>query len=255
MLTGWLELVLLGVAGFLSGMINAVAGGGSLLVFPALLSTGMSPLVANVTNSVAQGPGFVGAVTGQRRDLRDNRRRLVPTSIAAALGSTIGCFLLLTLPAAVFDAVVPALIGLSAVLMALQTRIKKWLGGPAGGDGAGRDRTVLLTAGIFLASIYGGYFGGARSVILIVVLALTAHAPLGKLNAAKNWLSLVGSAVTLLVYALLAPVQWLAVLLLIPTTLVGGYLGSKVAQRLPSTALRYLVVAIAATVAIYMLVD
>lgn len=252
MFTGWLELVLLAVVGFLSGAVNAVAGGGSLLVFPALLSTGMSPLVANVTNSVSQGPGFVGAVLGQRRDLAENRRRLVPTTVAAVLGSVLGCFLLLRLPASVFDMVVPALIGLSAVLMALQKRIRAWLGDPETGGG---DRTVLLTLGIFVASIYGGYFGGARSVIFIVILVLTAHAPIGKLNAAKNWLSLIGSVVTVVVFALVAPVQWPAVLALVPTTLVGGFAGSKVAQRLPATALRYVVVAIAAAVAIYMAID
>lgn len=252
MFTGWLELVLLAVVGFFSGAINAVAGGGSLLVFPALLGTGMTPLVANVTNSVAQGPGFIGAVTGQRGDLRGNRRRLVWTSIAAVAGSVIGCFLLLTLPGSVFDTVVPALIGLSALLMAFQGLIKKWLGTP-GGDAP--DRIVLLTVGIFFASIYGGYFGGARSIILLVILVLTASASLRKLNAVKSWLSLVGSVVTFAVYALIAPVDWTAVLALVPTTLIGGYIGSKLAQRLPATALRYLVVAIAAAVAVYMVVD
>lgn len=249
---GWLELVLLAVVGFASGGINAVAGGGSLLVFPALLGTGMTPLVANVTNSVAQGPGFVGAAYSQRRDLRENGRRLIATSIAAVLGSVGGCALLLTLPGEVFDAVVPALIGLSAVLMAFQNRIRGWLGNP---DQDGPDKTALLTAGIFLASVYGGYFGGARSVILVVILVLTANASLRTLNAAKNWLSLLGSAVTLIVYAFLAPVDWAAVLTLIPTTLLGGLVGGKVARRLPATALRYVVVVVAATVAIYMAVD
>ncbi len=189
---------------------------------------------------------------GQRHGLADNGRRLIPTSIAAVLGSAVGCALLLTLPGSVFDMVVPALVGLSAVLMAFQHRIRKWLGNP---DSHGPDKTVLLTAGIFLASVYGGYFGGARSVILVVILVLTANAALRTLNAAKNWLSFVGSAVTLLIYALVAPVDWLAVLMLVPTTLLGGFVGSKLASRLPSTALRYTVVVIAAAVAVYMFLD
>ncbi|SFT76276.1 hypothetical protein SAMN04487904_107243 [Actinopolyspora lacussalsi subsp. righensis] len=252
MLPEWLELSLLVLVGFLSGGVNAVAGGGSLLVFPALLGTGLSPLAANVTNAVAQGPGFIGAALGQRRDLARNGSRLLPTSIAAVLGSVGGCALLLTLPGSVFDAVVPALVGLSAVLMAFQNRIRAWLGNP---DQHGPDRTVLLTAGILLASVYGGYFGGARSVILVVVLVLTANAELRILNAAKNWLSLLGSLVTLVIYALLAPVDWAAVLTLIPSTLLGGYLGGKVARRLPPTLLRWLVVVIAAAVAVYLAVD
>lgn len=249
MFTGWIELVLLAVAGFVSGVINAVAGGGSLLVFPALLATGMPPLIANVTNSLAQGPGFIGAAAGQWSDLKGDRRRFVLTSIAAAAGSVIGCVLLLILPDAVFDAIVPALVGLAAVLMAFQNRLRKWMGNH---DPAAPDKTVLLTVGIFLASIYGGYFGGARSVILIAVLVLAVNDSMRRLNALKSWLGLVGSAVIFVVYALVAPVDWLAVLALIPTTLIGGFAGGKLVQRLPATALRYSVVAIAAVVAVYM---
>ncbi|MDA3629687.1 sulfite exporter TauE/SafE family protein [Saccharopolyspora sp. NPDC002686] len=251
-LTEWLELVLLVVVGFLSGAINAVAGGGSLLVFPALLATGMPPLVANVTNSVAQGPGFVGAAIGQRDDLRGTPRRLWLTSAAAVVGSALGCVLLMILPGKVFDAVVPALIALSALLMAFQNIIRKWLGTP---DENAPDRTVLLTVGIFFASIYGGYFGGARSVILIAILVLAATDSMRRLNALKSWLGMIGSAVTLVVYALIAPVDWVAVLTLVPTTVLGGYVGGKVAQKLPANLLRYLVVAIAAGVAIYMFLD
>lgn len=250
--TEWFEPALLVVVGFLSGAINAVAGGGSLLVFPALLATGMPPLVANVTNSVAQGPGFVGAAIGQREDLKGSSRRLWLTSAAAVVGSAIGCVLLMVLPGKVFDAVVPALIALSAVLMAFQNVIRKWLGTP---DESAPDRTVLLVLGIFFASIYGGYFGGARSVILIAILVLAVTDSMRRLNALKSWLGMIGSAVTLVVYALIAPVDWMAVLMLVPTTVLGGYVGGKVAQKLPATLLRYLVVVIAAGVAIYMVLD
>ncbi|GAA2347426.1 sulfite exporter TauE/SafE family protein [Saccharopolyspora halophila] len=252
MFTDWLEPVLIVVVGFLSGAVNAVAGGGSLLVFPALLATGMPPLVANVTNSVAQGPGFVGAAVSQRYDLAGNPRRLWTTSAAAVVGSSIGCVLLMVLPGEVFDAVVPALVGLSAVLMAFQPTIRKWLGTPA--EGA-PDRTTALTVGIFFASIYGGYFGGARSVILIAILVLAATDSMRRLNALKSWLGMIGSAATLVVYSLIAPVDWFAVAMLVPTTLLGGFAGGKLAQRLPATFLRYLVVVIAAGVAVYMLLD
>ncbi|GAA0539351.1 sulfite exporter TauE/SafE family protein [Saccharopolyspora thermophila] len=250
--TEWFEPVLLVVVGFLSGAINAVAGGGSLLVFPALLATGMSPLVANVTNAVAQGPGFVGAAISQRSDLTGARRRVWLTSAAAVVGSALGCALLMVLPSEVFDAVVPALVGLSAVLMAFQNTIRGWLGTPAQDA---PDRTVLLTVGIFLASVYGGYFGGARSVILIAILVLAATDTMRRLNALKSWLGMIGSAVTLVVYALIAPVDWIAVLMLVPTTVLGGYAGGKVAQKLPANLLRYLVVVIAAAVAVYLVLD
>lgn len=252
--TEWLEPALLAAVGFVSGVINAVAGGGSLLVFPALLATGLPPLAANVTNSVAQGPGFVGAVAGQHEDLRGTRWRVLATSIAAVVGSAIGCALLLVLPGSVFDAVVPALVALSAVLMAFQPRIRRWLGN-AEAVGEHGDRKVLLVAGIFFASIYGGYFGGARSVVLFAILMLAASATMRRQNALKNWLGLLGSAVTLVVYSLTAPVDWTAVLMLVPTTLIGGYLGGKVAQRMPAKTLRYVVVVISVLVAIYLAVD
>ncbi|GAB2731751.1 sulfite exporter TauE/SafE family protein [Salinifilum aidingensis] len=254
MLTDWLEPALLALVGFFSGAINAVAGGGSLLVFPALLATGMPPLVANVTNSVAQGPGFVGAAYGQRADLGGAPRRLALTSIAAVVGSAGGCALLLVLPSSVFDAVVPVLVALSAVLMAFQKQLRRWLGtsDPGGAQG---DRTVLLFAGILLASVYGGYFGGARSVVLIALLMLGASGAMRGLNALKSWLGLLGSAVTLAVYSLVAPVDWIAVATLVPTTLVGGFLGGKLAQRLPGTLLRYVVVGITVVVAVWLFLD
>ena len=136
--------------------------------------------------------------------------------------------------------------------MAFQNTIRRWLGQPAEG---GPDRTWGLTIGIFLASIYGGYFGGARSVIFIAVLVLAVNDSMRRLNALKSWLGLIGSAVTFAVYALIAPVDWIAVLTLVPTTVLGGFAGGKIAQRLPATLLRYVVVVIAAGVAVYMVLD
>jgi uncharacterized protein len=244
------QLVFLVLAGLVAGAVNAVAGGGSLLVFPALLAVGLNPLAANVTNSVAQWPGYVGIVVGNRRELQGQRRRIVTTSIAAALGSVVGCVLLLTLPASVFDAVVPALVIAASVLMALGPRIKRWIGAPSEGE---RDRAWLLPV-MFLAGIYGGYFGGALGVILISTLSLLAHDRLVRLNALKGVLSLVAASVTVVIFSLGAPVDWTAVAIVAPTTLVGGYLGARVARRLPENVLRWCVVLLGLAVGVYLLV-
>jgi uncharacterized protein len=244
------QLVFLVLAGLVAGAVNAVAGGGSLLVFPALLAVGLNPLAANVTNSVAQWPGYVGIVVGNRRELQGQRRRIVTTSIAAALGSVVGCVLLLTLPASVFDAVVPALVIAASVLMALGPRIKRWIGAPSEGE---RDRAWLLPV-MFLAGIYGGYFGGALGVILISTLSLLAHDRLVRLNALKGVLSLVAASVTVVIFSLGAPVDWTAVAIVAPTTLVGGYLGARVARRLPEDVLRWCVVLLGLAVGVYLLV-
>lgn len=245
------ELVFLLVAGLLAGAVNAVAGGGSLLVFPALLAVGFPPLAANVTNSVAQWPGYVGIVLGARRELPGQGRRIVGTAIAAALGSGIGCALLLVLPAAVFDAVVPALVILASLAMAVGPMLKRVIGDP---EDTQRDRTGALIVAVFVASIYGGYFGGALGVVLISTLALFAHDELRRLNALKGVLSVVVATVTMAVFAIGAPVDWLAVALLAPTTLIGGYAGALLARRMPEKLLRWAVVllGLAVGVALYL---
>jgi uncharacterized membrane protein YfcA len=245
------SLVFLLVAGLLAGGVNAVAGGGSLLVFPALLAVGFPPLAANVTNSVAQWPGYVGIVVGVRKDLQGQRRRILLTSAVAVVGSALGCVLLLILPGAVFDAVVPALVLLASALLGFQPWIKRWIGAPEPGA---PDRLRALLPAVFLAAVYGGYFGGALGVILIATLSLCAHDRLVRLNALKGLLSLVIATVTVVIFAFEAPVDWLAVALLAPTTLVGGFLGAQVAQRLPENVLRWAVVVVGAAVGIYLIV-
>ncbi len=239
------------LAGLVAGAVNAVAGGGSLLVFPALLAVGFAPLPANVTNSVAQWPGYLGNVLGVRAELRGQRRRILACSAVAVLGSAVGCVLLLTLPGSVFDAVVPVLVLLASVVLALSPRIKRWVGSPEIGT---PDRTGVLLPAIFLAAVYGGYFGGALGVILISTLSLCAHDTLVRLNALKGLLSLVVASVTVLIFGLRAPVDWLAVALLAPTTLVGGFLGGKIAVRLPENVLRWSVVVLGVAVGIYLLI-
>ena len=244
------QLVFLLVAGLLSGAVNAVAGGGSLLVFPALLAVGLPPLAANVTNSIAQWPGYLGNVVGARTELRGQRSRVLSTAGVAMAGSALGCVLLLVLPTAVFNTVVPALVLLASALLALSPRLKRWIGEP---DPDTPDRRAVLLPAVFLAAIYGGYFGGALGVIMIAVLSLCAHDRLLRLNAIKGALSLVIASVTVLVFSIGAPVNWIAVLLLAPTTLIGGFLGARLARVLPESVLRWSVVLLGTTVGIYLL--
>ncbi len=245
------ELALLAVTGLCAGIVNAIAGGGSLLVFPALLAAGFSPLAANVTNSVSQAPGYLGIALGSRRELRGQRDRVLSCIGVTALGAVGGTLLLLTLPGAVFDIVVPWLVALAAVLLGLQPLLRRWIGEP---DPDLPDRRGVLLPAVFFASVYGGYFGGALGVILVATLSLTAHDELRRLNAVKGVLSLVVGVVTVIVFSIDAPVDWLSVALLAPTTLVGGYLGAKLAGRVPAPVLRVGVVLIGLAVAGYLIV-
>jgi uncharacterized protein len=241
------DALFLAGAGLLGGAVNAVAGGGSLIVFPALVATGFGTLPANVTNSVALWPGYLGGVLGFRRELVGQRGRVVGLSTAAALGSAVGCVLLLATPSSAFDAVVPFLVLLASLLLAAQPRVTKLVGPPSPDDPDGRP---VLFPTVALAAVYGGYFGGALGVVLLGVLALTVHDTLRRLNALKAVLSLVVSTVTLFIFGLFGPVDWVAVAVVAPTALIGGFAGARLARRLDDRVLRWLVVVFGVTVAI-----
>jgi uncharacterized membrane protein YfcA len=232
-------LVLLG-AGLAAGSINAIAGGGSLVSFPALIALGVPPLSANVTNSVAVWPGYVGTSWGYRRELQPQRARIAALVPAAILGAAAGCLLLLVTSEEVFARIVPFLVILGSLLLAVQgrvtERVRRW-------PGAGSDvKSPLLHASVAVAAAYGAYFGGGLGVVLLACLGLFIADGLQRLNALKSLLSLVINAVAIVAYSLFGPVVWSSVAVLAPAALVGGYLGAFVARRLDPTALRVVVV-------------
>ena len=241
-------LIAAGVA-LLAGGINSIAGGGSLILFPTLVGLGLGTVPANVTNSVAQWPGYVGAVLGFRTEYAGQRARLVRFGATAVLGGLAGSVLLLTTPSEAFDTAVPALVFCASILLAFQPLITRRLR-QRQGDGAAHDPAWLYVA-LFLATVYGGYFGGALGVILVGVLGLG----LGRLklaNAVKSFLALVTATVTVVVFGIWADVAWEYVAVCAPASLVGGFLGAKVATRIPATPLRVFIVAFGVSVSIYL---
>lgn len=247
-----LDGALVAFAGLLCGIVNSIAGGGSLILFPALLATGMPSLTANVTNSVATWPGYIGGVVGFRREIAAQRRRMPRLIVATVSGSALGCTLLLLTDEGAFDVVVPFLVLFASLLTAVQPMARRRLA----------DRSVtaddlpgpVALVSLFLASVYGGYFGGALGVIIVGVLGLTVHDTFQRLNAGKALLSLADATVSVLVFGLFGPVQWLFVAVAAPSTLVGGYLGARVATRLDERVLRAAVVIFGVAVSIYLLV-
>jgi hypothetical protein len=242
-------LIAAGVA-LLAGGINSIAGGGSLILFPTLVALGLPTVAANVTNSVAQWPGYLGGVFGFRAQYRGQRHRLVRLSVTAVLGGTAGSVLLLTTPSEAFDTVVPVLVLLASLMLAAQPLVTTRLRARDTGDGEPRDPAWLYVA-VFLATVYGGYFGGALGVILVAVLGLG----LGRLklaNAIKSLLSLVTASVTVVVFGFFGPVHWEYVAVCAPASLLGGYLGARVATKIPSTPLRVFIVVFGIVVAGYL---
>jgi uncharacterized membrane protein YfcA len=240
------DAVLTAGVGLLAGGVNAVAGGGSLLLFPALVAAGYGTLAANVTNSVALWPGYVGGVAGFRDELGGERGRLATLSVITALCTAVGCVLLLSTPEGAFDIVVPFLVLLATLMLAVQPRVSQLVG--ALREGAHANKKVLYPA-IGLASVYGGYFGGALGVILLGTLALTVPERLRKLNGLKTVLQLVVASVTVLVFGVFGPVDWVAVAVIAPAAMVGGFAGGLLARRLDDALLRRIVVGFGVVVA------
>ncbi len=245
------------LAGFAASMVNAVAGGGSLITFPTLVAIGLPPIPANVTNTLAVAPGYVASVFGSRADLADLSRRrgsrwllgLLPTAL---LGTVIGSTLLLATPRRIFDFVVPFLVLGATMVLAFQQRLRAVVGHPR--DMSSRRRTVALQGIILLAGVYGGYFTAALGVMLVSTLALVLDETLARVTALKNAISAVVGAVAVVVFALFGPVDWAAVAILVPATIAGGYAGARLARRLPAAVLRIVIVTIGTIVGIVLLV-
>jgi uncharacterized membrane protein YfcA len=249
-----LEGALLALAGLAAGIANAVAGGGSLLSFPALLAAGYPPVDANVTNTVSLWPGYLSGGLAYRDDLRSQRDRVVALGVTAAFGGAAGTVLLLVAPPGIFDAIVPYLVLVAVGLLAAQPRIAARV--------RRRDRPLArpehtalpLHVSTFAAATYGGYFGGGLGVILLAVLGIFLTDDLGRLNGLKNALSLVINTVALVGFGLFGPVAWAAVAVVGPASLAGGVVGSRVARRVSATVLRRVVVVWGTAVAVRLLV-
>jgi uncharacterized membrane protein YfcA len=244
--------VLLLAAGLAAGLMNAIAGGGSLITFPALLGVGLAPVPANVSNSVAVCPGYFASVYGSRRDLRGQERRtlaLLPTAVAGAIA---GCVLLLITPEAAFDIVVPFLVLGATAVLAFQDQLRKVVGHPAR-ISAGRQR-LMLHSMVAIGSVYGGYFGAALGVMFVAGLALVLDETLARVTAVKNLLSATVGLTTVVVFALFGPVNWATVAVLAPATIVGGYVGARLARRLRSDVLKVVIVVFGTGIGIYLLI-
>ncbi len=245
--------LVIALAGVVAGAINALSGGGSLLSFPLLTALGMPALSANVSNTVALLPGYLGAALALRRQLAGQRRRALLLLPAAALGGLAGGALLLATGERLFTSLVPWLILLGAGLLALQEPLRAWL--LRHPHRAGRPLPEAWSVGpVLLACIYGGYFGAGLGVILLAVLGLVLQDSLTRLNGLKQPISLVANLAAALLFLARGPVDGGVVLTLGAGALLGGALGGRLACRLDPAQLRWVVVAIALAVGLLFLI-
>jgi uncharacterized membrane protein YfcA len=241
-----LEAALILVAGTAAGTINAAVGSGSLITFPTLLAFGIPPVTANISNNIGLVPGGVASVWGYRRELADQRRRLLVLGSMSVLGGVVGAVLLLVLPASAFRSVVPVLIAVAVVLVALQPWIQRRLARRRGGREARADIGPGAMVATALVGVYGGYFGGAQGILLVGVLGTLMTESLQRLNALKNGLVTAVNTVAAVTFLVVAPgqVDWRVVALIAVGSTVGGLIGSRIGRRLPQPVLRAVIVVV-----------
>jgi uncharacterized protein len=249
------QYILIFLAAISAGLVNALAGGGTLITFPVLTAFGIPAVIANITNTVALCPGYFGGTFAQRKDLKGQGRRLgilIPAAIAGGVG---GGLLLFITTEKLFRGIVPGLILLAAVLLALQGLVRKWLNTRYKKEHSRKSQLLWTPLLVMLATIYGGYFGAGLGVILLSVLGLTIDEDLIRLNALKQSLSLTANLAAALFFIFSGRVEWMIALIMATGALTGGFLGGKLARRIQPDILRWTVVVIGVIVAVIMAIQ
>jgi uncharacterized membrane protein YfcA len=245
-----LDVALAAGAGFIAGGVNALAGGGTLLSFPVLIALGLPPVSANITNTVALSPGYLGGVLSHRAQLVEQRWRLPRLTVAAALGGLLGSILLLLISDDAFRNLIPVLLLVATLLLAGQDRLRTAL--RVGGDGAGAPSSDprWLVVPIAVVSAYGGFFGAGLGIMLLAVLGMLLHDPLPRLNALKQLLALVINGTAAVFFLFSGQVYWWIALAMAVSSLAGGTLGGRVAGSIHPARLRVVVVGIGLVVSV-----
>ncbi len=267
-----LEWLLVAGAGAAAGAVNAIAGGGTLVTFPALLAVGLPPVSANITSSVGLLAGYAGGSVGYRRELAGQGPRVRALATAAVVGGVLGAVILLVTPADAFRAVVPYLVLVACALLAAQPRLARLVAArrasaavPAGAVGTSPPPGAVpvdaagrlgwgVRAGVLVASVYGSYFGAGLGVLLLGVLGILVADDLQRLNALKGLLSLIVNVVGVAVFVFSGWVDWPVALVVATAAVGGGLLGVRIARVLPARVLRVVVVCLGVLVAGVLLV-
>jgi uncharacterized protein len=239
----------LALAGVVGGAGNAAAGGGSLLTFPLLIGFGVPPLTANVTNTLGHAPGYVSIVAGLREELVGQRRRVVLLTPLAAAGAVLGAILLSLSSQATFGEIAPYLVLFACALLAIQPWLRTRIAHRHGGTAP----VPLLVGGALIGCTYAAYFGAGAGFIVLGTFAITVGAHLRVLNALSRWSVCIANFVALPALVALNPVNIRAAAVLWPCTLVGGYIGARLARRMPETLFRVVILALGLGGAAYLL--
>jgi uncharacterized membrane protein YfcA len=245
--------VLLFVAAVLGGALNAIAGGGSFIAFPALLFTGVPVVAANATNTVALWTGLMFSGGAFRRHLRARRLVLISLVIVSVIGGVVGALLLLRTPAPTFMRILPWLMLSATLLFIFGPKLTE-----TSDHRIAHDRTTgaIVAASFFqlLVAIYGGYFGGGMGIVILAMLTAFGMADIHEMNALKTVLSSATNGVAVVVFIAKHAVYWPQALIMICGAALGGYFGAHYSLRLPSLWARWFVIAVGAGMTVYFFV-
>jgi hypothetical protein len=245
------ELIVVGLAAILGGAVNALAGGGTLITFPMLIAVGIPTVAANVTNTVALCPGYLGGALAELKGLSGDKRRLYVFGLAGAIGGVVGGILLLNTGEETFRVLVPYLILLASGLLVIEDPIHRWQERRGCRNGAQQEHEIWKAFPVFLASVYGGYFGGGLSVIVLAVLALVSQESLTRLNASKQVIALCVNVAAAVFFIFRAEIVWTATAVMAVGALAGGAIGGLVADWVRPSVLRGIVVVFGVTISIF----
>jgi uncharacterized membrane protein YfcA len=243
------ELALATLAAVAAGATNALAGGGTLITFPTLTALGLPAVAANVTNTLAVAPGALGGLFAQRAELRGQAARVVRLAAVGLLGGLVGGWLLLHTDEQLFRRLVPWLILVASAVLAVQEPLRRFLvrrltSFAPSDAGATSHGETLAALSVFVAAIYGGYFGAGLGVILLASLGLVLHDSLARLNAIKQAIGFAANLAAAVLFAASGPVHWPAALSMGVGAIVGGSIGGHLAGRIRAATLRAVVVTI-----------
>jgi uncharacterized membrane protein YfcA len=249
------------LAGAIGSAVNSIAGGGTLITFPALVGIGIPAIVANATNTVALSPGALSSMWGYRAMLTGTRRWIIGLTVPSLVGGATGAILLLRTSARSFDRLVPWLVFGATILFLSQRAILRWLrrGSPVP-EAAGADELPSPTAPLaavgyqFLVGIYGGYFGAGIGILMLAALGFMGFTHIHRMNGLKNWLALCMNGVAAVIFAVSGFVNWPVALATAAGAILGGYGASRLAQRVPQQRVRQAVVVIGFASGLWLLV-
>lgn len=239
------RFLVIGLSALVAGIVNSIAGGGTLLTFPALVAAGLPPLVANATSTVALWPAAVSSLWGYRDAVRGARRWAMRFAVPSLLGGLAGAILLLRTPSELFARLAPILVLGATFLFMAQAPVARWLRSrTADGHVEPPVPPAPYLAFQFLVAIYGGYFGAGIGILMLAALGLMGVADIHRANGLKNWGGLCTNVVAALSFAASGIVRWPEALVMAVSATLGGYLGSRAAQKVPQAWVRRAVVAV-----------